>query len=151
RSILANHPNVTVLMEEITGFDLANRQVMLGEKTLSYDYLVLALGGCTTYFGHPEWEEFAPGLKTINDALQIRSKVLLAFERAEDTDDPVEREKLMTIVIIGGGPTGVELAGAFAELARTVLTKEFRRIDPSKAKIILIEAAPKILSHLPPD
>jgi NADH dehydrogenase len=151
RSILANHPNVTVLMDEVTGFDLAGRQVMLGQKTLSYDYLVLALGGCTTYFGHPEWEKFAPGLKTINDALQIRSKVLLAFEQAEDTDDPVEREKLMTIVIIGGGPTGVELAGAFAELARTVLTKEFRRIDPSKAKIILIEGAPRILSHLPPD
>jgi NADH dehydrogenase len=151
RSILSNRPNVTVLMDQVTGFDLGNRLVMLGQKALSYDYLVLALGGCTSYFGRPEWEEFAPGLKSINDALQIRSNVLLAFERAEDTEDPARREELMTVVIIGGGPTGVELAGAFAELARTVLTKEFRRIDPSKAKIILIEGAPKILSHLPPD
>jgi NADH:quinone reductase (non-electrogenic) len=149
RSILANHRNVTVLMDQVTGFDLANRKVTLAQNSLSYDYLVLALGGCTTYFGHPEWEQFAPGLKTINDALQIRSKVLLAFEKAEDTEDPALREKLMTVVIIGGGPTGVELAGAFAELARTVLTKEFRRIDPSKAKIILIEGSPRILSHLP--
>src|SRR5262249_52795199 len=97
RSILANRPNVTVLMDQVTDFDLANRKVTLGQNTLSYDYLVLALGGCTTYFGHPEWEQFAPGLKTINDALQIRSKVLLAFERAEDTEDPAQREKLMTV------------------------------------------------------
>ena len=151
RSILANRPNVTVLMDQVVDFNLAGRQVMLGRSILTYDYLVLALGGCTSYFGHPEWEQYAPGLKTIHDALRIRSQVLLAFERAEDTQDPVEREKLMTVVIIGGGPTGVELAGAFAELARTVLTKDFRHIDPSAAKIILIEAAPRILSHLPAD
>ena len=151
RSILAKCPRLTVLMDEVRDFNLTDQKVMLGRDTLSYDYLVLALGGCTSYFGHPEWEEFAPGLKTINDALRIRSQILLAFEQAEDTQDAAQREKLMTIVVIGGGPTGVELAGAFAELARTVLTKDFRRIDPSQAKIILIEASPTILSHLPAD
>src|ERR1043165_8627471 len=109
RSILSGYPNVTVLLDTVHDFNLAEKKVMLADNTLSYDYLVLALGGCTSYFGHPEWEEFAPGLKTINDALRIRSQVLLAFEKAEDTQDPEEREKLMTVVIIGGGPTGVEL------------------------------------------
>jgi NADH dehydrogenase len=109
------------------------------------------LGGCTSYFGYPEWEEFAPGLKTLDDALRIRSRVLLAFEKAENTADPAEREALLTIVIGGGGPTGVELAGAFAELARTVLKRDFRRIDPAQARIILIEAAPAVLGHMPPD
>ena len=151
RSILSNHPNVTVLFDNVTDFDLARRQVSLQTKALQYDYLVLALGSCTSYFGHAEWEQFAPGLKTLDDALRIRSRVLLAFERAENSSDSAEREKLMTIVIVGGGPTGVELAGAFAELARTVLKRDFRRIDPAHAKIILIEAAPAILSHFPPD
>ncbi len=151
RSILAKRRDVTVLMDEVRDFDLTERRIVLRNNNLTYDYLVLALGGCTSYFGHPEWEQFAPGLKTINDALRIRSQVLLAFEKAEDTTDKVERDSLMTIVIIGGGPTGVELAGAFAELTRTVLTKEFRRIDPSKAKIILIEAGHSVLLHLPSD
>ena len=151
RSILSNRPNVRVLMDEVVDVNLGARQVLLERTSLGYDYLVLALGGCTSYFGHPEWEQFAPGLKTINDALLIRSRVLLAFELAEDTADAAERDKLMTIVIIGGGPTGVELAGAFAELARTVLARDFRRIEPARARIILIEAAPSILSHLPPD
>jgi NADH dehydrogenase len=151
RSILATRADITVLMDEVRDFNLTERRIGLRNNSLSYDYLVLALGGCTSYFGHPEWEQFAPGLKTINDALRIRSQVLLAFEKAEDTKEAEERERLMTVVIIGGGPTGVELAGAFAELARTVLTKEFRRIDPSKAKIILIEAGHSVLSHLPPD
>src|SRR5215831_914214 len=108
RSILAKCPRLTVLMDEVRDFNLTDQKVMLGRDTLSYDYLVLALGGCTSYFGHPEWEEFAPGLKTINDALRIRSQILLAFEKAEDTQDAAQREKLMTIVVIGGGPTGVE-------------------------------------------
>ncbi|HWW01499.1 MAG TPA: NAD(P)/FAD-dependent oxidoreductase [Candidatus Acidoferrum sp.] len=151
RSILADRPHITVLMDEVVDFNLGFRQVFLGRTSLVYDYLVLALGGCASYFGHPEWEKFAPGLKTINDALLIRSRVLQAFELAEDTLDGAERDKLMTIVIIGGGPTGVELAGAFAELARTVLARDFRRIEPARAKIILIEAAPVVLSHLPPD
>src|SRR3989441_3690740 len=141
RSILSNRPNVTVVLDLVTGFDLARQQVFLEREVLSYDYLVLALGGCTSYFGHPEWERFAPGLKTIEDALRIRSRVLLAFEKAENSEDSAERERLMTMVIVGGGPTGVELAGSFAELARTVLSRDFRRIDPRQARIMLVEAA----------
>jgi NADH dehydrogenase len=150
RSIL-RHRNVVVLLDKVVDFDLANKRVLLEMTTQTYDYLVLGLGGCTSYFGHPEWEQFAPGLKTLDDALRIRSRVLLAFEKAETVSDPVVRQQLMTIVIVGGGPTGVELAGSFAELARTVLRREFRRIDPGQARIILIEASPFVLSHLPQD
>src|SRR5438132_9720505 len=148
-SILSKKAEVTVLLESVSGFDLSRRQVFLEKGTLGYDYLVLALGSCTSYFGHPEWEQFAPGLKTLEDALRIRSRVLLAFEKAETSSDAANRERLLTIVIVGGGPTGVELAGAFAELARTVLKRDFRRIDPTQARIVLLEAAPSILSHLP--
>jgi len=151
RSILSNRPNITVLLDQAADIDLAGKTVVLHQNRLRYDYLVLALGGCTSYFGHPEWEQFAPGLKTLDDALRIRSRVLLAFEKAENTENTAERTRLMTLVIIGGGPTGVELAGAFAELARTVLKRDFRRIDPTQARIILIEASPVVLSHLPPD
>ena len=151
RSILAQRTDITVLLDQVVGIDLAKRQVMLEKALLTFDYLVLALGGCTSYFGHPEWGGYAPGLKTLDDALRIRRQVLLAFEKAENTTDPAEREALMTIVVVGGGPTGVELAGAFAELARTVLKRDFRRIDPSHARIILVEAAPAVLAHLPPD
>jgi NADH dehydrogenase len=151
RSILSARPEITVLLERAVGFDLARREVFLEKGTLRYDYLVLAMGGCTSYFGHPEWEAFAPGLKTIEDALRIRNRVLLAFEKAEDTTDAGEREALLTMVVVGGGPTGVELAGAFAELARTVLKRDFRRIDPRQARILLLEAAPAVLGHLPAD
>jgi NADH dehydrogenase len=151
RSILADRPSVTVLLEEVKGIDLGAKMVTLADKKLGYDYLVIALGGCTTYFGHPEWEQFAPGLKSLDDALRIRREILLAFEKAETTDDPIERQRLMTIVVVGGGPTGVELAGAFAELARNVLHKEFRHIDPAKTHVILIEGSNVILNHLPPD
>jgi NADH dehydrogenase len=151
RSILSNRPDITVLFNRALDFDLAQKRVLLENGPLDYDYLVLALGGQTGYFGHPEWEQFAPGLKTLDDALRIRSQILLAFEKAENETDPAERERLMTIVVVGGGPTGVELAGAFAELARTVLNRDFRRIDPTKARIILIEGSPLVLSHLPPD
>ena len=139
RAIFSNRPDITVLLDRVVDFDLAHRKVLLEENTLSYDYLVLALGGQTGYFGHPEWEQFAPGLKTLDDALRIRSRVLLAFEKAENENDPAVRDQLLTIVVVGGGPTGVELAGAFAELARTVLKRDFRRIDPSQARVILIE------------
>lgn len=149
RSILANRPNVTVLLEQVLDFDLAGRRVLLDQNSLSYDYLVLALGGTTSYFGHPEWEACAPGLKSLEDAIRIRHRVLLAFEKAECEPDAVVRERLMTIVVVGGGPTGVELAGAFAELGRNVLKRDFRRIDPSKARVILIEASPVVLSHMP--
>jgi NADH:ubiquinone reductase (H+-translocating) len=151
RAIFSDRPDVTVLLDKVVDFDLANKKVLLEENTLEYDYLVLALGSCTSYFGHPEWEQFAPGLKTLDDALRIRSHVLLAFEKAENENEVSRHDKLLTIVIVGGGPTGVEMAGAFAELARTVLKRDFRRIDPSQAKIILIEGAPNILSFLPSD
>lgn len=151
RAILRDVPNLMVLMDEAQDFDLTNRRVIMRDSTLSYDYLVLGLGGVTSYFGHSEWEEFAPGLKTLEDALRIRRDVLLAFERAENESDPKAREALMTIVIVGGGPTGVELAGACAELARHVLRRDFDNIDPAQAKVILIEGSPVILSHMPPD
>jgi len=150
RSILSDFPKVTVLMDHAVDLKLAEKTVILEKNTLSYDYLVLALGGATSYFGHPEWEQFAPGLKSLDDALRIRRHILLAFEKAENETDPKVRDRLMTIVVVGGGPTGVELAGAFAELARYVLRRDFRRIDPGKARVVLIEASPRVLSHLSP-
>jgi NADH dehydrogenase len=151
RSILSNRPDITVLLDKVVDFDLANKKVLLEENTLNYDYLVLALGSGTGYFGHPEWEQFAPGLKTLDDALRIRSRVLLAFEKAENAAEASQREKLLTIVVVGGGPTGVELAGAFAELARRVLKRDFRHIDPARANVILLEGAPCVLGNLAPE
>ena len=150
RSILSDRPNVTVLLDTVTGFDLAGKAVRLGESTLSYDYLVLALGGRTSYFGHPEWEAFAPGLKSLDDAMSIRRRILLAFEKAENARHLAEHPGWMTIVVVGGGPTGVELAGAFAELTRTVLRKDFKRIDPGHARVVMIEAQPRVLAHFAP-
>lgn len=146
RSILSNRPNVTVLLDEVVGFNLAEKTVRLPDSTLAYDYLVLALGGCTSYFGHPEWARYAPGLKSLDDAMTIRRRVLHAFEKAENMSPSAERDAWMTIVVVGGGPTGVELAGAFAELTRIVLRKDFKRIDPSQARVILIEASPRVLA-----
>lgn len=151
RAILSDRADITVLLDKVLNFDLVQKKVCLEKNTLAYDFLVLATGGQTSYFGHPEWEQFAPGLKTLADALRIRSQVLLAFEKAENEADTAEHDKLMTIVVVGGGPTGVELAGSFAELTRTVLSHDFRRIDPTQARIILLEGAPRILAHLPPD
>ncbi len=149
RSILSRRKDITVLLDTVTGFDLAARRVQCQAHTLAYDYLVVALGGVTSYFGHPEWAEFAPGLKSLEDALRIRRNVLLAFERAENETDPAMRRRLMTLVVVGGGPTGVELAGAFAELARHVLRRDFRRIDPGQARVILVEAGPRLLPQMP--
>ena len=151
RSVLSRHPNLEVLLDEVQDFDLHAHQVKCRHNTLTYDYLILAFGSITSYFGHPEWEEFAPGMKTLEDALLIRRNVLLAFELAESEKNVEEQQRLMTIVIIGGGPTGVELAGACAELAHRVLSKDFENIDPRRAKIILIEALPKILSTFSED
>jgi NADH:ubiquinone reductase (H+-translocating) len=151
RSILSDREDITVLLDEAQDIRLATREVVLRKRMLKYDYLILAMGGCTTYFGHPEWEQFAPGLKSLEDAVRIRREVLLAFEQAENEPDPAERARLMTIVVVGGGPTGVELAGAFAELTKQVLKRDFRHIDPTTAKIILIEASPHVLSHLDDD
>ncbi len=151
RSILSRRRNLTVLMDSVLDFKLAEKKVVLGSGEMAYDYLVLALGGCTSYFGHPEWEEHAPGLKSLEDALRIRRQILLAFEKAEMATAAEEQARLMTLVVAGGGPTGVELAGAFAELTRHVLRADFRRIDPARARVILLEGGPRILGHLPPD
>jgi len=151
RSILSRHPNLEVVLDEIEQVELNSRQVLCRQRTFSYDYLVLSLGSITSYFGHTDWEKFAPGLKTLQDALLIRRDVLLAFERAENEPDPERQARLMTLVIVGGGPTGVELAGACAELAHRVLRRDFDHIDPTRARIILIEAGPRILPQFSPD
>jgi NADH:ubiquinone reductase (H+-translocating) len=151
RAIFGDRPNFAVVMGDVEEIDLAAKRVRHSRGELTYDYLVLAAGGVTSYFGHPEWEQFAPGLKSLDDALRIRRKILSAFERAETDSDPARREAAMTIVVVGGGPTGVELAGAFAELTRTVLNKDFDRIDPSRARVVLIEGSDHLLSPFPPE
>jgi NADH dehydrogenase len=152
RAILNKRPNHTVLMAEVSACNLGAREVeLLGHGKLGYDYLVLAPGSVTHYFGHDDWDRFAPGLKSLDDALNIRRRILLAFERAEEERDERRRKELMTIVVIGGGPTGVELAGAFAELARTVLKRDFAHIDPTRARVLLVEGGPRVLSAFPPD
>jgi NADH dehydrogenase FAD-containing subunit len=145
RAILRAQRNATVLMETVTGIDTDGRTVLIGERRLAYDFLIIATGARHSYFGHDEWEKFAPGIKTLFDALAIRQQVLSAFEAAEVCDDPSERRGLLNFILIGGGPTGVELAGAIAELAKASLVNDFRRIDPSSARIILIEAGPRVL------
>jgi NADH dehydrogenase len=151
RSILRRKPNLTVLMAEVQAIDLAARKVILNHGELGYDYLILSLGGRTSYFGHADWERHAPGLKSLDDALRIRRTVLLAFERAETETDPARRMQLMTIVVVGGGPTGVELAGTIAELAHTVLRRDFEHIDPTRAHVILVEAGSRVLAAFPPE
>jgi NADH dehydrogenase len=145
RSIMRKQRNVTVLLRNVTGVDLARRELQFDDGALRYDYLVLAPGSVTGYFGHPEWERFTHGLKSLDDALRIRGQILLAFELAENSASEADKQRLMTIVVIGGGPTGVELAGAFAELARHVLRRDFRRIDPRQARVVLIEGGPRLL------
>lgn len=149
RSILSDHPNVVVYMDDVMEIQPADHKVICAKGELNYDYLIIALGGVTSYFGHPEWEQFAPGLKSLDDALRIRRDVLTAFEQAETERDPEIRRRLMTIVVVGGGPTGVELAGAFAELSRTVLNKDFHNIDPTNTRVVLVEGTSRILGHLP--
>jgi NADH dehydrogenase len=145
RMLLRDQENVTVLMDEATGIDLAAKQVTLKKQIIPYDYLVLAMGVRTGYFGHEDWAAHAPGLKNLDDATRIRSQVLRAFERAEASTDEAERTRLMTMVVVGGGPTGVEMAGALSELSRQVLAKDFRHIRPEEAHVILIEAGPRLL------
>jgi NADH dehydrogenase len=147
RSLYRQRPEVTTLLAEVDAVDKQAKTVSLTTgETISYDTLVLATGATHAYFGHDEWEPVAPGLKTLEDATTIRRRLLLAFERAEIEDDPAVREALLTFVIVGAGPTGVELAGIIAELAHETLPKEFRRIDTRQTKVILVEAGPRILS-----
>lgn len=150
REILRKQDNATVMMGEIVQIDKKNHQVILGNgEKVDYDYLVLAVGARHSYFGKDDWEKFAPGLKTIKDALTIREEILLSFEKAERIDNKAETEKYLNFVIIGGGPTGVEMAGAISEIAQKTMFKNFRRIKPEESKIFLIEASPRILQAFP--
>lgn len=149
RSVMSRRPDITSLLADVTGIDPARKRVLTTEGDVAYDYLVLAAGGRTSYFGNDHWEQHAPGLKTLDDALRIRRNVLTAFERAETTLETQEQERLMTIVIVGGGPTGVELAGSMAELIHRVFKRDFRRIDVKTARVVLIESNPRLLKVYP--
>ncbi|MBK7351571.1 MAG: NAD(P)/FAD-dependent oxidoreductase [Gemmatimonadetes bacterium] len=150
RSILSRQPNAEVLMGEVASVQPDARTITLVDgSTLNYDYLILATGARHSYFGHDEWEMLAPGLKSLEDAEEIRRRILLSFERAERESDPVKRHAHLTFVVIGGGPTGVEVAGALAEIRRHALRRDFRHIDPREATVMLIEGGPRILSSYP--
>ncbi|OHV72747.1 NAD(P)/FAD-dependent oxidoreductase [Ensifer sp. LCM 4579] len=150
RRILSQQSNATVLMDGVESVDTAARCVVTGARRIAYDYLIVATGARHTYFGNDAWAEHAPGLKTIADATAIRGRILAAFEKAEVTDDAGLRKRLLTFVVVGGGPTGVELAGSIAELARNTVVRDFRRIDSSTARVVLVEAGPLILPTMPP-
>jgi len=151
RQILARHKNIEVLLGEVVGFDLEHRKVQLHGFELSYDYLVVAAGATHAYFGHDEWEPLAPGLKTIEDALEIRRRILLAYELAEREAALSGKHRPLNFIVVGAGPTGVELAGTLAEIAHKSLAKNFRNIDPTKTHILLLEAGPSVLSAYPED
>jgi NADH:ubiquinone reductase (H+-translocating) len=151
RAILRKCKNVEVMLAEVQSVDVDTRVVHAGDINIAYDYLILATGARHSYFGHPEWERLAPGLKSLEDAVEIRRRILMAFEYAEKISDPAARAAAMTFVIIGGGPTGVEMAGAIAEIARHTLARDFRHIDPSSARVVLIEAEPQVLAAFPED
>jgi NADH dehydrogenase len=145
RGILGRHANIEVLMAAVTGFDLEKKLVIAGGHRVPFDFLIVATGARHSYFGRPEWEQFAPGLKTLEDALEIRRRLLLAFEKAEAETDAVERERLLTFVVVGGGPTGVEMAGAIAEIARETMVRDFRHFDSREAKVMLLDASERVL------
>jgi NADH dehydrogenase len=145
RSVLRRQRNAHVLLASATAIDPERREVVLEDGTLPYDYLIVAAGARHAYFGHDEWEKRAPGLKSLEDALEIRRRILLGFEKAERAAEESARQPLLTFVVVGGGPTGVEMAGAIAEISRHVLAEDFRSIDPREARIVLIEAGPRIL------
>jgi NADH dehydrogenase len=148
---ILRRPNTEVLLAEARGVDLTRRTVLLADGEIAYDALVVATGATHSYFGHADWEEHAPGLKTLEDALEIRRRVLLAYEKAERETDEAARREWLTFVVIGAGPTGVEMAGTLAEIARLTLRKDFRRIDPASARVVLVEAADRVLPPYPPD
>ncbi len=150
RMMLSRKRGLKILMDEAKSINLDQNLVEFSNRKIEYDYLVIGLGAVTSYFGHPEWERYAPGLKSIKDATTIRRNILYAYEKAEGETNPEKRRELMTTVVIGGGPTGVELAGAFIELAQHVLARDYTEINPAEAKVILIEAGPKLLGHMHP-
>src|SRR5947208_2822555 len=151
RSVLSKSKNVEVILAEVQSVDVDAKKIKTTDTEIGYDYLILATGARHSYFGHPEWEKLAPGLKSLEDAVEIRRRLLMAFEYAEKITDEAARKAAMTFVIIGGGPTGVEMAGAIAEIARYTLAKDFRHIDPSQARVILIEGEPRLLAAFPED
>ncbi len=149
RGVLRSQRNASVILSRVSGVDLARKEVIAEGRRIPFDYLILATGAEHAYFGH-DWASFAPGLKTIDDATYLRRRILLAFERAETEPDPQERRRLLNFVVVGGGPTGVEMAGAIAELAKRALASDFRSIDPRSARIILLEAGPRLLPSFDP-
>jgi len=151
RHMIRQQRNATVFMAGVEAVDLAGRTVQTSAEPIPYDYLVIATGATHSYFGHDDWAAFAPGLKRIEDATRIRRSILLAFEQAELADNDAERQRLLTFIIVGGGATGVEMAGAIAEIARQTLANDFRRIDPRSSRIILLEAGPRVIPTLPED
>jgi NADH dehydrogenase len=151
RAILRGQANARVLLGDAVAIDPVRRELVLTDERIPYEYLILASGSRHAYFGHDAWEKDAPGLKTLEDALEIRRRILLAFERAERETDPSRRSRLLTFVLVGGGPTGVELAGAISEISRRVLVRDFRSIDPREARIVLAEAGPRILPAYSPE
>ncbi|MGB9455684.1 MAG: NAD(P)/FAD-dependent oxidoreductase [Bryobacteraceae bacterium] len=151
RVVLRGHSNTEVLLSEAVDFDIANRRVILADGEQPYDDLVIATGATHYYFGHDEWEPLAPGLKTVENATEIRSRILLAFEEAEREPDPAQRHAWLTFVIVGGGPTGVELAGALGEIANDTLRRDFQHINPAESRILLLEGADRVLLSMPPD
>lgn len=151
RNVLKRQENVRVLLGEAVGLDPQGKRVLLSDGDVPYDSLIVALGSSHHYFGKDEWGRLAPGLKTVEDAIELRKRILVAFEKAERETDPEKIRRLLTFVVVGGGPTGVELAGALAEIARDTLTHEFRAIDPSRARILLLEGSPHVLAAYPAD
>ncbi len=151
RAVLSKCKNLEVILAEVQSIDVNAKKVKMVDGELDYDYLIVATGARHSYFGHPEWERLAPGLKSLEDAVEIRRRILMAFEYAEKISDEAARKAAMTFVVIGGGPTGVEMAGAIAEIARYTLAKDFRHIDPSQARVILVEADPWVLAAFPED
>jgi len=149
RSILSRQKIVTTIMDDVVSIDLPAKRVRLKSRDIAYDFLVIALGAKTSYFGHNEWAEHTLGLKSLDDGMAIRKKVLLAFEEAESASDAEQAAKLLTMIVVGGGPTGVEMAGSLAELSRVVLKEDFRNIDTTQAKVHLVEAGPKLLPMFP--
>src|SRR5213078_3682142 len=151
RGILSDFSNTEVILAEVKSVNVAAKTVNIGDREIAYDYLILATGARHSYFGHDEWEKLAPGLKSLEDAIEIRRRLLLAFEYAEKITDEAAKKAAMTFVIIGGGPTGVEMAGAIAEIARYTLAKDFKHIDPSSARVVLVEGDKRVISAFPED